>query len=173
MNWDAISAVSEVIGVAAVIATIFYLAQQIRQSNAYAKASTAHDTNAFFAQVFSQLAQDPELASIYSRALKNEPLDDGEAVRFAAFVNTYLACFEDFISQAEAELGFSEYAGNAEKLFDVAGPYAFRLLNTDAGKQWWTNDAPYQYSPGFVEAVNIRILSAKHSKSEAPKELGG
>ena len=37
MNWDAISAVSQIIGVIVVVVTLIYLAAQVRQGNVFAK----------------------------------------------------------------------------------------------------------------------------------------
>ena len=45
MNFDAIIAVSEVIGVIAIIASLIYVATQIRQSATIARATIIHATN--------------------------------------------------------------------------------------------------------------------------------
>ena len=48
MNWDAIGAVGEIIGAAAVVLTLFYLAVQIRQSNRLSSFQTTRDIFAQF-----------------------------------------------------------------------------------------------------------------------------
>ena len=48
MNWDAIGAIGEIIGAAAVVLTLFYLAVQIRQSNRLSSFQTARDIFAIF-----------------------------------------------------------------------------------------------------------------------------
>ena len=48
MNWDAIGAVGEIIGAAAVVLTHFYLAVQIRQSNRLSSFQTTRDIFAQF-----------------------------------------------------------------------------------------------------------------------------
>jgi hypothetical protein len=75
MNWEAIGAIGEIVGAVAVVATLFYLAVQVRQnsrfverSNEYANATSMYQSQSMYVQVFSQLAQDAELAAIYSRA---------------------------------------------------------------------------------------------------------
>jgi len=43
MHWEAIGAIGEVVGAAAVVATLIYLARQVRQSNAVAAAQAFQD----------------------------------------------------------------------------------------------------------------------------------
>ena len=162
MNWDAISAFGEVAGAIGVIVTLVYLARQISQNSAtmertnqYAHAQSVHDTNTQFSAVFAQLASDRELATIYSKALKNEPLDDPEFVRFAAFVSMYFAWFQDVHNQTRLELGYQEILGsNALKAgIEILGPYIKRLLETQSGQRWWREEAPYQYESGFLAII--------------------
>ena len=40
MNWDAVGAIGEIVGAAAVVITLFYLGTQIRHANALARAQT-------------------------------------------------------------------------------------------------------------------------------------
>ena len=72
MNWDAISAIGEIAGAVAAVATLTYLSRQIRQNssalnraNDYAQANSVHNTHTLFVEAFSALAKDAESASIY------------------------------------------------------------------------------------------------------------
>ena len=123
-----------------------------------------HQTNALFVQVFSQLARDAELAAIYHRALAGESLDEVEAVRFAAFVNTFFAWFEATYTQTAD--GLSVMGLDEGDLFmEVLGPYGARLLQTEAGRAWWSTDAPHQYHPTFVAVVNEFIRKKARDES--------
>lgn len=162
MNWDAAGAIGEIVGAVAVIATLFYLASQIRQNshvlertNEFANANSIHGTNALYAQVFSLLAQDADLADIYDRALKHEVLDASDRVRFSAFINTYFAWLEDVYHQQSENVGFRALSDvDDDSLFDIVGPYVALILGTPAGKEWWTNDPSHQFLPAFVSAIN-------------------
>jgi hypothetical protein len=152
-----------------VLAGLFLVAYEIRQnsvalnrSNDYAQASSVHDTNALFVQVFSPLAQDAGLASIYEKALKHEKLDGVESVRFAQFVNTYLAWLEDLYFQQEMQLGFDSVAGT-EELLTLSSPYIKRLLETPAAETWWHAEARFLYTPEFILAINSVIESGESS----------
>ncbi|MGY8853907.1 MAG: hypothetical protein ACKVKN_13460 [Pseudomonadales bacterium] len=70
MNWDALGAISEIIG-AAVIATLYYLSLQIKinsietsQSADVRRAQSNHNTNALYIQVWQPLMLNSVLAAI-------------------------------------------------------------------------------------------------------------
>jgi hypothetical protein len=169
VNWDAVGALGEVLGAIIVLATLFYLSRQIRhnadaldQANRYARASSVHESNSLFVQIFSQLGQNAELAAIYRRALAGELLDDDESVRFAAFVNTYFAWLEATYAQVAEELSvlnvLKESRSDLEFALETSQPYMKRLLQTEAGREWWLTDAPHLYSPAFIAAVDECVL---------------
>jgi len=167
MNWDAIGAIGEILGAITVVATLFYLSLQIRQNSAslnraneFAQASSIHETNAFYSQVFSPVIQDPQMASIYYRALAGEVLDDIEATRFTLFVNNYLIWAEDLYYQQEAQLGFAAI-GDSVMLLNTIGPYIRKLLDTASGKLWWETDARHHFSPPFFEVVDRVVLNGE------------
>ena len=60
MNWDAVIAVAEIIGVMAVIASLIYVAMQIRQNTAIARANIVHETSVFFSRFYELLASDAQ-----------------------------------------------------------------------------------------------------------------
>jgi len=169
MNWDAVGAIGEIVGAVAVVATLFYLAYQIRQnsnalerSNQYANAGSIHATNASYAQVFSQLVHDAELASIYHRALHNEPLGAEEQIRFTGFLNTYFAWVEDVFHQELEEVGFlnPDNKVHTADFYWVSGPYIIQLLSTMVGREWWLNDPSCQFVPEFRQSISQLLESS-------------
>ena len=67
MNWDAISAVAEVFGAAAVLVTLIYLSIQIRQSNSLAEAQSQRELTTL--DTFAPLVADPTLAAEFRACL--------------------------------------------------------------------------------------------------------
>jgi len=178
MNWEAIGAIGEIVGAVAVVATLFYLALQIRQnsrfverSNEYANAASMYQSQSMYVQVFSQLAQDAKLAEIYDRALKSEPLPDADYVRFAAYINTYFAWVENMYTQATANLGLPGFKDiSTTEFFRVVGPHVFELLNTPAGQKWWSKDTSHQFVQEFVEAIE-KYLAELNSDASGRKNV--
>ncbi len=75
MNWDAIGAIAELLGAVGVIASLVYLATQIRhsreqmsQTSKQLEASTTAATFQVRAVPNTVMIQDPEIARIYTRS---------------------------------------------------------------------------------------------------------
>ena len=170
MNWDAIGISAEVIGAIAVVATLFYLARQIREGNAYSRANTVHETNALYIQVFAPISQDRELAEIYGRAMDGENLDRTDGVRFAMFANTFMAWLEDAYFQTRSEYVIEDYIRDTEHFFEIFSPYIRRILRVDASRIWWQEEAPHLFSVEFVKHVNriIGVTLADQNVSHTP-----
>jgi hypothetical protein len=176
VNWEAVGAIGEILGAAAVVATLYYVSRQIRQNslsldraNEYAQASSIHESNALYVQIFAPLVQDSEMASIYYRALAGETLDETEATRFSLFVKTYMVWAEDLYYQQETELGFAAVA-DVVVLLDTIGPYINRLLSAHSGRTWWETDARHHLSPPFFEVIDRVVM---HGESfETPGTTG-
>ncbi len=167
MNWESAGVIAELIGAAAVVITLIYLAKQVRHSIDYAKADAVQATNAQYIQVFSQLTQDPAMAVAYTKALNNEPLDEVETTRYFAFLNIYFAWVESLYNQILADLGFADYLDGSTDLLAGIKPYSLRLLSSDAGKTWWRTEAEYQYSPRFFEALRGSVVSEVENEGDA------
>ena len=67
MNWDAVGAVSEMLGVIAIVATLLYLAKQIVQTNQIAKAAVARELQEQYAGIYTLLATDPTIQDLVTR----------------------------------------------------------------------------------------------------------
>ena len=95
MNWEAIGAIGEIVGAAAVVGTLAYLAMQIRQNTRSDYASRQIALQSEFTRMHEQIASNPALAELAARCrnieLKDLSLSEEEIVEsFAnAFANTY------------------------------------------------------------------------------------
>lgn len=90
MNWDAIGAIGEVVGAVAVVASLVYLARQIRQNSSLVEQSalaTGAEAAALSAghgaDAFRRIASDPELSRIWRvGTTRPDELQEDEAYRF-------------------------------------------------------------------------------------------
>jgi hypothetical protein len=69
MNWDAIGAMAELAGAAAVVASLVYLATQIKQSSRVARAQAQDAAAQSFRQVTGAIMADPELNRLLVKAV--------------------------------------------------------------------------------------------------------
>ena len=166
INWEALGAIGEIVGAATVIATLFYLAHQIKQnnqalnrSNEFAQANSIHQINTAYSGVFSHLASDRELADIYTRAIAGEQLTPTEETRFTSFVNMFMATLENLTAQQSLELGYSVL--DSDSALVLMAPYFRKLLETDAGSRWWQETGPALYVEEFRSQVDKAIAQSQ------------
>ena len=163
INWDAIGAIAEALGAATIIATLYYVARQIKQgnqalirSNEFARANSIHQISTAFNDVYSHLASDSGLADIYTRALAGEQLTPTEETRFTSFVNMFVATVENLTAQQALDLGYSDL--DPDSTVTLMAPFLKKLLETEAGSRWWRAMGPALYVEQFRNQVNGAIV---------------
>ena len=126
MNWDAVAAIAELIGALAVVATVAYLAVQMRQNT---KATDSAVLQGIFDNLHAlqlALSQDPDLARLVIKANQEyESLTPEEALRFGSFVNNFMSIWASFLLQhqrsfVDAEL-WQSWDASFRKVFQAPG----------------------------------------------------
>ena len=82
MNWEALGAIGELVGAAAVIATLLYLATQIRQNNTSQRVAAKLEMTRQFSEFIDLMVLHPELATIHDRGLESKELTAEELTTF-------------------------------------------------------------------------------------------
>ena len=100
MNWDAIIAVSEVLGVVAVVVTLLYLARQVKRSDDTARAASIESVLVGFRdRIGSPAARDGGFADCMAHGLNSlEGLSDTDKRRFFYIVSEYVLHMQTFCS---------------------------------------------------------------------------
>jgi hypothetical protein len=102
MNWEAIGAIGEIIGAIAVIASLAYLAVQIRNQNIESRIASIHDVLAGFRTEIAAF-RNPELAELLAKGSANyEALSDTEKIQFVAMIQGPLRFWEEAYYQHKA-----------------------------------------------------------------------
>ena len=98
MNWEAIGAVGEVLGAAAVILTLFFLIVQLRQNtraleeNArLARDDAANRNYSDLARWRDLIIREPEVTDLWHRGTAGEELKADEAERFIQLLNEFFS----------------------------------------------------------------------------------
>ena len=90
MNWEAISAVGQLVGALAVLITLIYLAIQMKQNTAAVATSTYESTMTGFNDINVIVASTPALASILDRGcMSTDELTEIETVQFNFIMRCY------------------------------------------------------------------------------------
>jgi hypothetical protein len=160
MNWDAISAVSQIVGVIVVVITLIYLAAQVRQGNVFAKLQARQRMiEQAESELYAQMA-DP---SITHSNVKEGILSEDEQARLSLFLINFLRQREwEWFLHQEGVIDSSAYRAYREVI-----PIH---LGTPRGRRWWKRLGHRAFDPGFVEQVN-QMLAESELESDATTYL--
>ena len=150
MNWDAIGAVGEIIGAVAVVATLGYLARQMRQANLHAKSQARQRMIEQTQDELYQIVSDP---SIHELFVRDGNLDADEQIK----LNAYLA---SFLRQREWEW-FQYRDGILDKdAFESYYSVIPLLLGTARTRRWWERIGKSGFNESFVHEVDELLSSS-------------
>lgn len=146
MNWEAIGAIGEIIGAAAVVISLGYLAVQIRAQNAESRAAAMHDISVGWRAASEQFT-DGELAGIFIKANHDfDSLTEVEALRLVAGVHGIFRVFEEAYNQ--------HHAGRLDQnLWEGMNRQYASYIAAPAFRKYWDMRG-YQYSQDFQKYVN-------------------
>lgn len=131
MNWDAVGALAELAGAAAVVASIGYLALQVRQNSRFSKAASQQVFISQSAGRLRALVDEPQNLRIARSALEgfHALAPDDQAVAHALF-NEWITHFEQAYYLHSAGL-------LPDSVFDTSRAIALSLLSSPGGSQYW------------------------------------
>jgi hypothetical protein len=153
INWDAIGAVGETISAVAVLATLFYLAVQIRQNNHHVEETlrslrldSTRSTVESFAR-YRALVSQSDLADIYARGLADSSaLSVPERIQFGAILDEFLFCY--------AAMHERTLEGTYEKSsWDAHFPSLKEHMAYPGVVSWWRK-GKRKFPPAFVSIID-------------------
>lgn len=146
MNWDAIGAVGEVIGALAVVATLLFVARDIRQNSKSLSISALRDTTAQWNHWSNMIASSGDLADIVAKGNKTvSNLSESEKLRYGAYVQSFFDNVESYRSLVVDH--------NAQKDLDVLVSITARRVNIPGFAAWWSENAA-DYDEDFVAWID-------------------
>jgi len=146
MNWDAIGAIAELFGAAAVLVTLVYFSLQIRQSNRLAEAESQRELMKL--DVFTPLVADPNLTREFRACLNRyeEQNSDVKTRFFFLMTNWHLQMESVFRMHAKGLIAELSYKGYAT--------WYNSLLSTPGGAAFW-KEVSQAHAPDLVEALEL------------------
>ena len=135
MNWEAIGAVGEIVGAAAVVFTLAYLAAQIRHNSKLANAD-AHERAVKYWSDANQPLMDPGFAELFQNGCESyKTLNPIDQMRFDTLIANMIFSFE--IAMEKNKHGFAtddmvaSFERYFEKLVDRPGVREYLNENRD------------------------------------------
>ncbi len=151
MTVQDLGSIGEFVAAIATVATLIYLALQIRANTIAIKAEGRRATNASGTPIRVALAQDRDLARLLNAGLSDfEQLDAEDKTRFAFLLGDFLA--NSAAAYEEVELGIAteaEFSANRDQVLP--------FLATPGGRAFWERFGP-RYSDTFRKYVAREIL---------------
>ena len=151
MNWEAAGAIGEIVGALGVMASLLYLATQIKASSISSKVEAKLTTTGFMTGFNSNFINDPELYDIWTRAHKG--VEDFTPQELARFTNLNFNAVW-FFSAAHYQkrmgtLGSGEW-------FELQAMMEYYLSNKGV-RDWWERFAASRVDPHYVQYVEAEI----------------
>src|SRR5207302_3999469 len=134
MNWDAISAISQLVGSIAVVLSVLYLAVQVHQSTRVARLATQDAAATALRDVTKPFMENAELERIWRLGLEDiSALSPEERARFFHAAYQFLKAFETIHSH-----------------------YVYRLMDRQLWKGWEGLLRHYTVAPGIAHYLKLR-----------------
>lgn len=148
MNWEVAAAVAEILGAVAVVASVIYLAIQIRDQNRESRISAVHDVLEAYRNQLSILT-DESFSRLYVRGLSDfSDVDAAERMRLSSGVHGVFRVWEEaFFLRKESRLDDNHWAGMDRLCAD--------LMASDIGAHAWSR-GKQGYSAEFQDYVDSR-----------------
>ena len=148
MNWEAISAIGEIIGALAVVITLIYLARQIKDNTRVARSATRQSIAETTMSIADDMIGDRELAKVFLKDIQNADLDAAERLQIFARAYKGMRNYENihyqFLTGMLSENEWLGFRSNLKANFEWASMRAY-----------WDNEKQYYSAPFQKEVVGI------------------
>ena len=149
MTISELGSLGELVAALATVATLIYLAVQIRSNTRVSRVESRRTTTAQTLEFSSLIASSSEAASIFRRGLADpSSLDADEKIRF-----NFL--FSMLVSQTQSSFEDSEFGILDADIFDTTAIPVFSMLKTPGGSSYWR-----AFGNGFVPAFRDKVDKA-------------
>ncbi len=131
MNWTAIGATGELFGAIGVIASLLYLARQMRSAAADTRRATAQAVFTKLNTAFETTSANPQLAGVFVRGTSDlSALSPEEAIQFSSVFFTLVRPYEELFYYSRAG-AVNEWVWESVELLVLPA------LTTPGALEWW------------------------------------
>ena len=135
MNWEAIGAIGEILGAVVVIATLGFLAGQIRQGNRIAQGQAMRDIIGQFNESMQRWADTPETIPLMQRGMADyASLTSVEKAHFAFRI-------APMMNQLDVMIRLNKDDQFPDDMLDDFVAICVSIVTTPGGKQYWEDSS--------------------------------
>jgi hypothetical protein len=153
VNWEAISAIGQIVGALAVVISLIYLANQVRSNASETRLAAGRSTLDLLNRFSQQTAEHADLAELRSRGFHDfESLEGVDRVRFGSYMHAVVRSVEDvYYQQLEGHLDSRVWRG-----IEVV----VREMNAFPGVQAWWRLHSHWFDEEFAKFINQQQQTA-------------
>ncbi len=166
MNWDALGAIGELVGAAAVVLTLGYLAVQIRQSSKSSRQQSYNDLVTRRADFFNKMVESDNFTAIFLAGMRGDSMNEIEAQRFTSSMLNYASHFQDVYLQRRSGL-VEESVWVAERQFMAAA------MSLPGFVEWWQAATQYFLTEFISEVAKLEPIPVVLMDQETGKWTRG
>ena len=159
MNWNAISAIAEVMGVVAIVVSLIYVSVQIKQNTKVARAATRQAISESTENLGSDLINNREIAEIFVKHLSGNELSTVENLRLQA------RCYRDMQHWENIHYQYNEGLVSKDQ-WEGFRKNLSSLLAIDAYREYWEHES-FHYSDAFQAEIASLLKEPRTEKSSA------
>lgn len=155
MNWEAISTIAEIVGAAAVVISLIYLAIQIRQNNRQVEEQIralrlqAYDTaGADFSTLRLHVSGNPQRASVWRRAKQSySALEPDERAQANEMLHELMWAYQNIFSRMQG-------GADDEVLRNLVDINLGHWMGNPGFREWWRTERKTPYTDEFESMVH-------------------
>jgi hypothetical protein len=155
MNWEAISAIGQIVGAIAVVISVLYLAREVRRNARATRFAAMRSTLDAFNRLAEQIAEHPDVAEVWIRGVYDyESLEGVDRTRFNSRMHQIFRNVEDAYHQ--------HLDGHLDPRVWRGIEVVMREANTAPGVQaWWRSHSHWFGGEEFAKFINQLQQTAK------------
>jgi hypothetical protein len=158
ISWDAVGATGEILGAAAVVITLVYLAMQIRQNTKATQSSTFQGATNALNHINMSVSTDPNLVRIMAQEkVSMNDLSSEDQVRYSFLLLSLFRVRETIYF--DHDQGITTHQSWIRELDSLRSN-----LQTPIVREWWAEN-PFGFTPEFTEVVDEIIQEIQSAAS--------
>lgn len=152
VNWEAVSAIGQVVGALAVVLSLIYLASEVRSNARATRLASMRSLSDAINQYFKTCAEDADLAELWFRGIYDfQSIKGPSLMRFSSLMDYLFRIYEDMYYQhLEGQLDPRVWSG-----FEAI----MRDFNAYPGIQAWWRSRSHWFSEQFRQFISERQAS--------------
>ena len=153
VNWEAVSAIGQVVGAVAVVISLIYLTNEVRNNARATRLSSMRSLSDAINQYFKTVAEDGDLAELWYRGIYDfESIKGASLMRFSSLMDYLFRIYEDtYYQHREGHLDARIWEG-----FEAI----MRDINAYPGIQAWWRSRSHWFSQQFRQFIAERQAEA-------------